>query len=524
MRLALKGQNESQISISDPLTRSFARPDIMDRNGRLLATDVELLSLYADPALIIDKDEAVERLRQIFPDLNGSELRRAFAERGRRFEWIRRGLSPRTAQRVFELGLPGLEFRSELKRTYPLGRLAGHVIGTVNIDNRGLTGIERYIDESLGIESVLGTPLGGKPPLRLSLDLGVQHGLEHELGDAIERYGARGAAGVMLDVDTGAVVAAASLPELDPSRLTETLDPARADKLAAGTFELGSIMKAVTVAMALESGVATLDKVYDVRAPLTHGAYTIRDPHPQGRPLSVRDIFVHSSNVGAARIALDAGKDRQRAFMERLGLLTPTRTEAGALAPPSYPQRWGDLETITIAYGHGYAVAPLQFAAAAASLVNGGWAITPTFLERETIGERRRVMRAETSQRIVDLMRRNVVHPQGTGRRAAVAGLSLGGKTGTAEIAARGAYDKAAVISSFLAVFPADRPRYLLLLLLFQPKATTETDGKITAGLNAAPAAGRLIARVAPLLGFLPQPGEPASGGESEFDPRPAAQ
>jgi cell division protein FtsI (penicillin-binding protein 3) len=507
VRLAAMGQFEARVALARPLAESHARPDIIDRHGRLLATDVAVPTLYADPSLILDVDEVLERLTKILPDLETNGLRPALSDRSRRFVRVRRGLAPATAQRIHDLGLPGLAFRDELKRVYPAGALAGHVLGHVNVDNKGLSGIERYIDDAIGVEEVHGAAAGQKPPIRLSLDLGAQHSLEAELRSAVARHQAEGAAGVMMDAATGEVLAAASVPEIDPAHPAQSLDEARRDKLSAGTYELGSIFKSMTVAMALEAGTATPDKVYDVRATLHAGPYVIRDLHPPGRPLSVREIFIYSSNVGAGLMALELGAERQRAYLARLGLLKAVRTEAGPIAAPNLPGVWGQAETITIAYGHGLAVAPLQFGAAAAALVNGGFRITPTFVVPSPAAQARplRVLRPETSAALRELMRRNVTSPYGTGRQADVPGYEVGGKTGTAEIPGLDGYRKSAVISSFLAAFPMSAPRYIVLIMLYEPKPTVETKGQITAGLNAAPTAGRFIARVAPILGVLPK-------------------
>lgn len=506
VRLALKGQViEPRSAMTRTLTESFWRPDIVDRRGRLLATDVEAPTLYADPALIIDVDEVVERLIEIFPEFDAAELRRILSDRNRRFVRLRRGISPATAQRIHNFGLPGLAFRNEPKRVYPNGSLAGHVIGNVNVDNQGTSGIERYLDEAIGIEGVHAGAPGSMEPVRVSIDLAVQHGLEDELRSAVREFRAAGAAGIILDVKTGEVLATASLPEVDPADRMQSLDVSRLNKVAEGVYELGSIFKAITVAMALEAGTATLDKVYDVRVPLRVGRYTIRDPYPLGRPLSVRDIFVHSSNVGAGMLALELGSARQREFLARLGLTEPIRSEAGPIAAPKLPAHWGQAETITISYGHGMAVAPIQFAAAAATLINGGLRVTPTFRRPDAnSGNGERVLSAETSAAIREIMRRNVVSPHGTGRHAEVPGYEVGGKTGTAEMPGRGGYREKSVIASFLAAFPMSDPKYVVLTMLYEPKPTDKTGGRITAGINAAPVAGQIIARTAPLLGVLP--------------------
>lgn len=500
-----------QSNLSEPVAQSFSRPDLVDRNGRLFATDVENPSLFADPGLIIDRDEVVEKLRQVLPELNARDLRRDLSDRNKRFVWIKRQIAPNLAQRVHDLGLPGLSFRTELKRAYPLSRLAGHVLGAVNVDNKGVSGMERYLDDSGSVEAVHGASLSERAPVRLSIDVGVQHSLTEELQEATKRYKAEGATGVVMDVNTGEVLAATSLPEPDP-RLGSAADTQQTDRVSGGTYELGSIFKMLTVAESLDEGVSTLDTIYDIRQPLVDGRFTIKDLHPLGRPASVRDIFLHSSNVGAAMVALKSGGDKQKAFLTKLGLLDQARTEAGPIAAPQVPKRWERIEQITISYGHGVAVAPLQFAAAAAALVNGGELVKPTFVKgREQT--KTRVIKAETSRQINEIMRLNVTDPAGTGKRADVPGYRVGGKTGTAEMAARGGYAEKSVISSFVAAFPMEKPQYVVMIMLFKPQATDETANQITAGHNAAPTAGRVIARVAPLLGVLPEPVQAAAAG-----------
>lgn len=504
VRLSLVTRTEMRVASAEPIGRVFSRPDILDRGGRLVATDVAMPSLYADPAMILDLDEVIEKLARTFPDLDATELRRSLGDRTRRFAWIKRGLAPLQAQRAHDLGLPGLAFRQEPKRVYPAGALLGHLVGYVNVDNKGAAGIERHIDDNLGIESVLGAAQSRIPPVGLSIDLGVQQALASELKEALTRYQASGASGLVMDVTTGELVAAVSLPELDPEKPVEAQAEGRLDRLSTGVYELGSIFKILTVAMALDEKTATLDKVYDVREPLKFGQHTINDLHPLGRPLSMRDVFIHSSNVGAGMIALEAGSARQIGFLSRFGLLSGARTEAGPVAAPIVPKRWGEVETVTIAYGHGLATTPVHFSAAVAALVNGGTRVTPTVLARRKDIAGERLVSAQTSAAMRDLLRLNVTSPQGTGRRAEVAGYRVGGKTGTAEMPGKGGYQRKAVISSFIAAFPMDAPRFLTFVSLFEPRASEETKGQITAGVNAAPLTGRLIARVAPLLDVLP--------------------
>jgi cell division protein FtsI (penicillin-binding protein 3) len=525
VRLAWRGSAEIRVALVEPLGQTWSRPDIIDRRGRLLATDMASHSLYADPLLVIDADEVTEKLGLVLPGLDARELRQSLADRSRRFLWVARGLTPRQAQSVHELGLPGLGFRTELKRVYPLGTLAGHVLGAVNVDNRGIAGIERMLDETGKVEPVQGAGRSLKAPIRLSLDVGVQHVVGEELQRAMQSFAATAAAGLVLDVASGEILSCVSLPDVDPSRPADWLDATRADRLSGGAYELGSVFKMITIAMALENGVADLDKIYDVREPLTAGPYTIKDLHPQGRPLSVREIFLHSSNVGAGMLALEVGGDRQRAFLAKLDLLEAIRTEAGAVAPPLLPKSWSRTETITIGYGHGLAVAPLQFAAAVAALINGGERITPTVLAKTAqLQPGARVIAAATSAKLREIMRLNVTNAAGTGSRAEAEGYRVGGKTGTAEMPGRGGYREKSVISSFFGAFPMDGPRYLTLVVLFEPQSGEHDTAQITAGLNAAPVTGRIVQAIAPLLGVLPRLVDPRWPQGGAFDAPSAAQ
>ncbi len=505
--LGTKSGPQLSIAVTEQAATSFARPDIIDRNGRLLATDIEAPSLFADPAILLDKDEVVEKLATIFSDLDQTDLRRALSDKTRRFVWVRRGLSPAVAQRIHNLGLPGMAFRKELRRAYPAGELAGHVIGSVNLDNKGTSGIEKYIDDVIGVEAVHSATLSDRAPVRLSLDMGVQHALEDELETAFRRYHTEGAAGLVLDVKTGEIVASASIPKIDPSRPGMAIDPHMIDRITGGTYELGSVFKTMTIAMALDEGTATAATVIDVRQPLVSGRFTITDLHPAGRPLTIAEVFTHSSNVGAGMMALEAGPEKVSGFLKRAGLLDSMKTEAGPVSPPQVPGKWDQLELITVSYGHGIAVAPLQFATAAAALVNGGTKVVPTFLRYRagSAAAPATLVTAETSREMARLMRLNVLDADGTGKRADVPGYRVGGKTGTAERADVGGYQKKAVISSFLATFPSDDPHYLTFILLFEPDGIGEPGGQRTASTNAAPVTARLIRRIAPQLGVAPQ-------------------
>jgi cell division protein FtsI (penicillin-binding protein 3) len=506
--LAVPRHDDITLAISEPIAAtSFSRPDIVDRNGRLLATDLEAPSIFADPALVIDRDDVVEKLLTVLPDLDGEQLLRDLADKSRRFMWVRRGVSPSVAQRVHDLGLPGIAFRYELKRAYPGGTMAGHVLGYTDVDNRGVAGIERYIDAKVGVDPVHSAVLSSRPPVRLSLDIGVQHALEAELDDAVHLYKSEGAAGVVLNVKTGEVLASASLPRVDPSWPTEALDKKHIDRMAGGTYELGSVFKTLTLAMAFDEGLARPDTLLDVREPLEAGRFTVKDFHPANRPLTVTEVYTHSSNVGAGMLALEAGPEKLQAFLKKLGILDQTETEEGPLAAPQLPPTWNRISTITAAFGHGIAVAPLQFAAAAATILNDGKTVHPTFLRKFDAGtaDGKAVVSPETSHLMAHLMRLNVIDRDGTGAKADVPGYQVGGKTGTADVAAKGGYTSNSVISSFLATFPTDDPQYLTYVILFEPKGIEATRGYRTAGMNAAPVTGKLIARIAAQLGVAPE-------------------
>lgn len=486
-------------AIMEPLAQSSGRPDILDRKGRVIATDLLMPSLYADPRAVIDRDEVVERLATVLPGLDTRALLGQLANRERRFVWIRRGLAPEMQTQIHDLGLAGLGFRREPHRFYPRG-LLGQFLGQVSFENRGLSGLERALDE-LASES---QPENPRSAMRLSLDLSVQHAAKDELERAMQRFRAKAASAVVLDAETGEIVAAVSLPESDPK--APTSEPLPLDRNIGGVYELGSIFKIVTLAMALEESAATPETTYDAREPIEIAGKRINDLHGQKRILTAREVFLYSSNVGASRMALEVGAERQKAFLARVGLIEPIRTEAGPVAAPLLPKRWGPVETATISFGHGIALSPLQFAAAAASLVNGGKRVRPTFLaiDRNKPEPHESVVSPVTSARIRDLLRLNVISPQGTGRLAEVDVYRVGGKTGTAELPENGRYASRKVISSFLAAFPMEAPRYVTLVSLHEPEPTFETKGQITAAVNAAPVTRRLIQRIGPLLGLVP--------------------
>ncbi len=492
------------ISAQDSVAAS--RPDLLDRNGEILATDIKTASLYAEPRRVQDVDESLEGLLSVLPDLDPVVVRRRLESRAG-FVWLKRELKPGQADKIHNLGLPGIGLLTESQRFYPGGPTAGHVIGSVNVDNQGLAGIEKYVDDqwlrdlqSLGFAS--DRPM---EPMRLSVDLRVQHVVRDELVKAMERYRSVAAAGIVLDAKSGEVVAMSSLPDYDPNDRAQALEKDRLNRATGGVFEMGSVFKAFTTAMALDSGKVSIDDSFDATRPIRAAGRTINDFHGKNRILSVPEIFIYSSNIGTAKMMLATGIQRQQEFMKRLGFTERLKTELPENAAPLLPPKWNELAAMTISFGHGISVTPMQTAVAAAALLNNGVHLPPTFLPRsqdqvKTLGKQ--VISPDVSRIMRYLFRLNVL--SGSGRRADVPGYTVGGKTGTAEKIENGKYVSNKRRNSFLSAFPMDDPRYVVLVVVDEPKPEREGIGA-TAGLNAAPTAGAIIRRAAPMLGVMPR-------------------
>ena len=492
------------------VTAPKERANIVDRNGVLLASSLSVASLYVDPAEVTDPQETATALLQVFPDMDRDHLLGLLTSTSR-FEWIRRKLEPSVQQAVRDLYQPGLDFAVEERRIWPQGPLTSHVVGYTDIDGRGLAGIEQAFDEPL--------LAGNGHDVTLSLDVRVQQIVRDELFRTVETFSAKGGTAVVMDAHSAEILAMVSLPDFDPANPSASDPVSRFNRATLGAYELGSIFKTFTAAMACESGVARLGDAFDASQPLTAGRFTITDYKPQNRWLTLPEIMVHSSNIGAARLALAVGSDYQKAFLDRIGLLTRSTIEVPEVGRPLFPSRWGKLSTITIGFGHGIAVSPVQVAAAVAAMVNGGLFRQPTLLKRQ--GEPdpgSRVIAEETSETV--RMLTHLVARFGSGRKAQVDGYLIGGKTGTAEQpGASRRYDRRKLISSFVAAFPINDPQYVVLLSVDEPKGTEETFGYATAGWTAAPAVGNIIARLGPMQGILPDGGVFVGLPEAHGDP-----
>lgn len=484
------------------------RPDIVDRNGRVLATDISVSSLFSDPRKVIDVDEAVELLTANLPDLDAKSLREKMKQPGRAFVWLKRQVGPDERDAIYNLGIPGVGFVEERKRVYPQGRLAAHTVGYVDVDTKGIAGIEKYLDDQGAIytASLSDPETQSSAPAQLSLDLDVQQAVSDEVAKAVEKYKALSGGGIILNIETGEILALASLPDFNPNANDKRLTSDQQNKLTSGVYELGSVIKAVTFAMAFDFGSASLTSTYDTRTPLQIGKFKIHDFHPANKVQTVEEVFTNSSNIGTAKMALQVGLDNHMEFLKRVGLLDRLVTEVPENAKPLLPRSWNKLTSATAAFGHGFAVQPLQGLSVIANLINGGIAVPPTFLKRskeeaQALGHR--VVKPDTSAKMRYLFRRNV--EIGTGEKADVMGYRVGGKTGTAEKVINGKYSSDKSLVSFIGAFPMDHPKYAILVLLDEPKAIPETHGFATAGWNAVPTASKIIERVAPLLGIEPQ-------------------
>ena len=483
------------------------RPDIVDRNGVVLATDVSVASLFADPRKILDIEEAVELITTTLPDVDAADLRRKFTQPGKAFVWIKRQVSPEERDAVYNLGIPGVAFVNERKRVYPQGRLTSHTVGYVDVDTKGIAGIEKFLDDAGAIYTAsLAEP--GKPisaPAQLAMDLRVQHALVDELQQAIVKFKAAAAGGIVMDIETGEIVALASLPDFNPNAESKNFGKDQQNRMLSGVYELGSVVKAVTFAMAFDYGVINMNSKYDARFPLVIGSARINDFHAQRRVLSVPEIFTNSSNIGTAKMALDVGIEHHKEFLGRVGLLEKLVTEVPETAKPLLPKRWGKLVSATAAFGHGFAVQPLQGLSVVAGILNDGKMVPPTFMQRskdeaDVLGKQ--IVKSSVSENMRDLFRLNAT--EGSAGKADVPGYRIGGKTGTAEKVVRGRYSKDHRLASFIGAFPMDKPRYAILVMLDEPKPLPETYGFATSGWNAVPTAGKIIARIAPMLGIEP--------------------
>jgi cell division protein FtsI (penicillin-binding protein 3) len=504
-RLVYLGLQDPDNSGAPASRVTASRPDIVDRNGELLATDIKTASLFAEPRHIVDADEAIERLATVLPEIDYEQTYHKLKS-GAGFVWLQRQLTPKQQNDILQLGIPGIGFRTEKRRFYPSGSTSAYIVGLTNIDNKGISGMEKYID-SQGLSALQASGLAvarDLAPVKLSIDLRVQHIVHDEIATGMEKYHAIAAGAVVLNVKTGEVLAMASVPDFDPNNPYNAQDKDRLNRMSAGLYEMGSTLKSFTTAMALDSGKMTLASKLDATRPIRIAGQTIHDFHGKGRWLTVPEVFIYSSNIGSAKEAEAVGIEGHREFLHRLGLLDRMQTELPEVARPTEPKVWKLINSITIAFGHGISTTPLQTAVGCAALINGGYLIEPTFLARtqeEAMTVAERVVSDKTSDAMRYVYALNA--EKGSGRKAQVPGYRVGGKTGTAEKVVNGRYSKDKNFNAFVAAFPMDDPQYIVLTIADEPKPEKPGMGG-TAAYNAGVMAHNIIARSAALLGVKP--------------------
>lgn len=469
------------------------RADIVDRNGVLLATTLQVASLYADPGMIVNKAFIAQKLETILGVNNVAEK----LDRGGRFVWIKRALTPDEHYAVNALGEPGLGFQMETRRFYPQGKLAAHLVGFTDIDGRGLEGMERQYESYLA---------AGGEPLTLNMDIRVQYALHESLLKHMREFKAQAATGGVVDIVTGEVIAAVSLPDFDPHHIGKAKAAQKFNRFALGVYEMGSTFKLFSTAGFIEATGKPFSHRFDAREPLKEGRFTINDYHAQKRIMTVPEVFIHSSNIGSALMGRAIGTKVMQDFYRDLGFMDKMNVDFPALGTPLVPSPWRDINTLTASYGHGIAVSPLHVLAATAAVVGSGVVPELVFAKRKDDGHelvQQRILSAATAHKMRQLMRLNVTN--GSGKQADVAGYLVGGKTGTSEKATVKGYDKNKLLSSFVGVFPADAPRYAVLAILDEPQGNKKSYGYATGGWTGAPVVGEVIGDMARILGIAPK-------------------
>jgi cell division protein FtsI (penicillin-binding protein 3) len=473
------------------------RATITDRNGEILAISLPTAALYANPREMINAAETAHKLKQALPRLQEEQIAQRLSE-GKQFVYLARQLTPREQLAVNKLGIPGVYFEPTERRRYPMGRTASQVLGGVDVDGQGVAGVERYFNERLRTDP---------SPLRLSLDVRVQAVVRDELSKAKEEFGAIGACGIIMDVRTGEVLAMVSLPDYDANAVGSAPGDDRFNRAVTGMYEPGSTFKLQTASMALDYGIANISNQYDASRPIRIGRYTITDFEGKHRWLYLPEVLAYSSNLGAAHIAQSVGAEKQRNWLRSMGMFARAGIELPEAGVPIIPAaaNWKEVVTLTVGFGHGIAVSPLHVVRGTAAIANGGIVLKPTLVAAPPGApppDGVRIMQQATSDTMRKLMR--LVVTDGYGKSAEVAGYYPGGKTGTAEKVGAHGYKKHANVAAFMSVFPMNAPRYAVYMMLDEPHATAATHGYATAGWVAAPAAGRVIARIGPMLGMLP--------------------
>lgn len=471
------------------------RADLLDRNGVPLATSLTTYSLFADPKFVFDPKNAARRLAEVLPDLDPKDVEQRLSNPKARFVWIKRHLTPQQQYAVHELGEPGLDFQTEERRLYPNGALTSHVIGFTSVDNEGLAGVEKGLDDVI---------TGQREPVVLSLDVRLQHILHRELSATVAKFSALGGSAMIMDVRTGEVLAMVSLPDFDPQNVGSATDDQRFNRNTLGVYEMGSTFKIFNTALALDSGTVSLTDKFDATKPVRFGRFTIDDFKPKRGWMTVYDILKNSSNVGSVRVIQTVGVARQQEFMKKLGFLQKPSLEVSDIGAPIYPHNWREINAMTIAFGHGISVTPVHLITGVAAVFNGGHLRQATLLRRpegRPIAETQ-ILSAQTSKEMRQLMREVVA--SGALGLAEAKGYLPGGKSGTAEKSVGKRYSKNARRSLFVGAFPMTAPQYAVMVMVDEPQPIKETHGYATGGWVAAPVFGTVVRQMAPLLNIPP--------------------
>lgn len=496
---AIDASNQEALNGEWNTPMPMSRLDIVDRNGVVVATSLNTLSLFAKPNVMVEPYEAAKKLVTVFPEMREKDLRKKLTQNAS-FVWIKRNLTPKEQHAVNNLGIPGLYFQPEQRRVYPYANLLSHIVGYVGVDNKGLAGIEKHFDKKL-----LATKFE-HDPLKLSVDVKLQHIMHDELSKAVSQFGAIGGVGVVMELKSGEVLSMCSLPDFNPHDPGEASDDSKFNRASLGSYEMGSTFKTFTTAMALDYGVVTMRDGYDASHPIKISRYTISDTHPKNRWLSIPEIYAYSSNIGTVKMVLDVGAKRQQEFLKKLGLFEPAKIEIPEISTPQYPRDWKEINEMTISFGHGMAVSPLNLVSAVGTVVNGGILMPMTLIKdrntNKSTGAGVRVMKESTARQMRRLMR--MVVQYGTGGKADAEGYRVGGKTGTAEKIQNGVYSKDSKMALFVGTFPVDDPKYVVLVMVDDPKGDKSTYGYATGGWIAAPVAGNVIRRMGTLYGINP--------------------
>ncbi len=467
------------------------RGNILDRNGVLVATDLKTKSLYLSSILIKDPQMVATAVAGIFPDLSYQEVYKKITDNKSSKNWIllKRNLTPSQAEQVQNLKIAGLIFEDDRIRVYPQKSITSHLVGYVDLDRKGLSGIEMQYDKQLA---------RGGLDLQLALDIRVQDVLHDELSNGMEQYRAKAAAGIIMDVTNGEVLAVSSLPDFDPNLQHEASPEQRFNRVINGVYELGSIFKIFTNTTAFDENLIKINDVYNVRDPIKYGRFTINDDHAVKDEMTVGEIFAFSSNIGTVQIAKKIGIDLEKDSLEKFGLLKKVDAEFPGLGRPICPKLWREINLYTISYGHGIAITPLHIATTVSAISNGGILYKPSFLKLTDQPKGERIIKESTSNIMRQMLRKVVV--EGTGRNSNIEGYEVGGKTGTANRAEGGGYNERSTMASFVAVFPMSKPKYLIYVVFDRPNYTFNTGGMV-----AAPVAGKIVRDIAPILDVMPQ-------------------